>query len=202
MTRKQTLFYTDSVNILRSIYKTKDYKYRDDFYGEIIILRDYDHLITVEIKSEKEVASVSTQSGTTFRDLRDKINSLSCFGNRGDGKHKGWLAILAQCWDYMQNGLPDDIQRDSYSSKEDLLVLPYDKKDELKAALCELNRHFPSIEAPEPTIHDYPSDNISILIYRHNDLDSFFEKIQSIDSEPSHALESRADALLSSDAER
>ena len=191
MARKQTLFYTDAVNLLRSIYLPKDYKYRDDFYGELIILRNSDHLITVEIKSEKEVENLSTQSGNTFKELRDKINSLRCFTSRGDGKHKGWLAILAQCWDYMQNGLPADIQRNTFSIKEDILVLPYDKKGELKTDLCMLHTHCPTIQFPEPTILDYPTDNISILIYMHDHLDSFFKEVQQIDSEPSHALDSQ-----------
>lgn len=186
MARKQTLFYADVVNLLRFIYPPKDYIYRDDFNGELIILRNSEHLIAVEIKSEKEVDKLSTQSsGTTFKVLRNKINSLRCFTNRGDGKHKGWLAILAQCWDYMQNGLPSDIQRDTFSIKEDILVLPYDKKVELNTALCNLYKYYQTIQIPEPTILDYPTDNISILIYRHDHLDSFFNGVQKIDNESS-----------------
>ena len=72
MLRKQTLFYTNAVNILMSIYRPKEYTYRDDFLGELIILRDSEHLISVEIKSDKKVAKLSSLSGKTFKNLRDK----------------------------------------------------------------------------------------------------------------------------------
>jgi hypothetical protein len=180
MVRKQTLFYADAVNILRSLYLPKDYIYRDDFHGELIISRIPDHLIIIEIKSEKEVGNLSTLTGNTFTDLRSKINSLQCFSARGCGKYKGWLAILAQCWDYMQNGLPTDIERNSFSKKEDILVLPYDKKCELKAALCKLQEYRSTIQIPEPTVHDYPDDNMSILIYRHEQLHTLFEQLQQM----------------------
>ena len=181
MARKQTLFYADAVNLLRTIYRTNDYIYRDDFNGELIILRKPEHLISVEIKSEKEVEKLSTQSsGTTFKELREKINSLSCFTSRGDGKHKGWIAILAQCWDYMQNGLPADIERNIFSIKEDILILPYDKKGELNNALCKLHTYCSTIQTPVPTVLDYPADNMSILIYTHAHLDSFFDEVQQI----------------------
>jgi hypothetical protein len=183
MLRKQTLFYTDAVNILRKIYLPKDYTYRDDFLGELIMLRESEHLLTVEIKSEKEVQAVSTMSGKTFKELRDKINSLQCLSSHGNGKYKGWLAILAQCWDYMETGLPSDIDRNSFSVIEDVLVLPYDKKCELRDAIDKIITTNSSLSILLHTAHDYPSDNISVLIYKHDQLDRFFNDVKALSSE-------------------
>lgn len=181
MARKQTLFYADAVNILRSIYKPRDYTYREDFNGDLIILRNNDHLITVEIKSEREVKRLSTLSGRTFEDLRRKINSLNCFSERGSGKYKGWLAILAQCWDYMQNGLPTDINGNSFAIRDDILVIPYNKKAELKTALQKLSLPYDSnMRIPRPKVHDYPADNMSVLIYDHESLNLFFDQVRQV----------------------
>ena len=180
--RKQTLFYADSLNILRRIYLPNDYTYRDDFKGELLMYRKREHLLSVEIKSEKEVENVSTTSGGAFKELRSIINSLQCLSKHGHGRHKGWLAMLAQCWDYMQNGLPPDLVRDSFTTTEDVLVLPYDKKSQLHEALQEI-KISANISIPLNTIHDYPSDNISLLIYKHDQLDCFFEKLKKYHSE-------------------
>lgn len=183
MLRKQTLFYTDAVNILRNIYLPKDYTYRDDYLGELIMLREGEHLLSVEIKSEKEVQALSTMSGETFKELRDKINSLQCLSSHGDGKHKGWLAILAQCWDYMETGLPSNIDKNAFTVIDDVLVLPYDKKCELQDAIDKIKTENSSLSIPLHTVRDFPSENISVLIYRHDQLDRFFNDIKALESE-------------------
>jgi len=108
--RKQTLFYAAAVAYLRDIFEITSYHFRDDFAGDLII-HDDTHILCIEIKSESEVSGVSTTSGKKFKSLRTKINALPCLS----GQNKGWLAYLAQPFDYMNNDLPTDIENDQFS---------------------------------------------------------------------------------------
>ena len=178
--RGQTLFYADAVIELREHFPVDTYCYRDDgFKGELLISRSRETLMSVEIKSEIETRKVSTKrSGRAFKPLRDKIHSLSCLHRNGQAK--GWLSFLAQCWDYMANRLPSDLASAEYANREDLLVIPFDKETELDAAVtlittahsaCQVNAH--------RTIRNQ-AGNITVLIYQHDALYTFFRNIQAI----------------------
>lgn len=180
--RGQTLFYTDAVNLLRTIYPVTDYEYRDGggFRGELLIYRENQIVISVEIKSETETKAVSSQrSGKAFKVLRDKIHSIQCLKN--NGKAQGWIAFLAQCWHYMASNLPRDIQSGHFPAREDILVIPSDRETDLVEALACISSHHSDCPSPTPTALRYPSVNVSVLIYCHQTLTDFFEKIQRME---------------------
>ena len=178
--RGQTLFYADAVNVLRSIYPQNEYCYRDDrFRGELIIFRPTEILISVEIKSEVESKAVSTKKeGSTFKDLRKKIHSLNCLN--GNGRAMGWLSFLAQCWDNLDTGLPSDVQASQFSTRNDILILPLDKESELCEALSGITSACTTCVAPTPKVIHRPSENISVLIYVHDELTRFFQQVQAM----------------------
>jgi hypothetical protein len=180
--RGQTLFYADAVNVLRTIYPTKDYSYLDGdgFKGEFLILRENQILISVEIKSELETKAVSSKkTGEAFKELRAKIHALRCLEK--NGKAQGWIAFLAQCWDYMANRLPEELRSGNYTKRDDVLVIPSDKEPDLENALHCISAKHPDCPKPTTTALRYPSDNITILIYAHQNLTDFFQKIQHIE---------------------
>ncbi len=172
--RAQTLFYTDAVNLLRRIYPPPDYEYRDDFDGEVLITRGSDLLLSVEIKSEVEADAISTTNGAKFADVRTAINSLSGL----TGKQKGWMACLAQCWDYMQTGLPSQLTGISFSDRQDVLIMPSDREAELVGALQAVKIAVASCPIPTPYALRYPAENMCVYHYGHAALMALFESLK------------------------
>ena len=169
--RGQTLFYTDAVNYLREIFPPDTYTYSDDTAADLII--SHESIIYVcEIKSEKECQDVSTTQGKAFKDLREKINSLSFLKRRGDGKYKGWLAFLAQPWWYLNN-----MESDNYTVKKNILIIPYDKFNDLKEAINIVNSNVKRFLKFETMIKR--SQNVAVLIFKYEELCDFFQKIKN-----------------------
>lgn len=184
--RGQTLFYTDAVNLLRQLYSPQDYRYRDDFDGELLILRGAELLISVEIKSEAEADALSTTSGKKFADVRTAINRNESLS----GKQKGWMACVAQCWDYMETGLPTDLRSVQFAERRDILVVPLDSEQDLIGALQSVRSSNPNYILPDPFAVRFPSDNVTVLHFCHADLTTLFTRMKTgeqIHSEPSAA---------------
>ena len=178
--RGKTLFYADTVNFVRATFPPRDYSYRDDFAGDLILCQGSDTLFVVEIKSEAETKQVSTKpTGPDLNGLRPKIHSLSCLDDTGNAK--GWLSILAQCWHYMESGLPDDLRIVTFKEKSDVLIIPADKEKELGGALECLAKVHQTCIAPEVVGVRRPSENMTMLVYRHEELNRLFQALAGIE---------------------
>jgi len=184
--RKQVLFYTDAVSYLRSIFNPADWEYLDDFPGDLIIMRKPRLLLVVEIKSEKEIATLSSTNGKAFGRLRNKINSISFFAKRGNGKYKGWLAILAQPWDYLINSLPACIANITFQEQRIALAVPLDKVDDLYTAVSMVQAGLAGVPALHACRLEKPKDNIAILMYEAAELTAFFQSIETGEQSPAH----------------
>ncbi len=181
--RGQTLFYTEAVNYLRKIFNTEDYDYIDNckgFTGDLIISsRNRKKLMMIEIKSENETEPVSTKKrGSTFFKLRKIIASL----DKITSQNQGWLAYIAQVWDYMDKfpvyKKQVDITKNNLKVFEDLLVIPANKRCELDGALRMFNLEY-KIKIPQYTFLENQTKNIVVLIFKHNELDVFFNAVIS-----------------------
>ncbi len=163
--RGHSLFYTDGVNYLRQIFNTNDYDYIDnykEFKGNLIICNK-EKLMMVQFKSEISGFSFDAQANT-FKDIRIKINQTLC-----KEQEKGILSYLAQVWDYMSE-LPSS-EKKQFTILEDLLVLPIKKRCLLDDALKTINITL------EYTLLENQQEDISILIFKHNELDAFFKQL-------------------------
>ena len=189
--RGQTLFYTDAVNLLRRIYPPRDYQYRDDFDGEVLISHETALLLSVEIKSEVEADAVSPTNGAKFADVRLAINA-----HKGlTGKQKGWMACVAQCWDYMQSGLPPDLLQQPFSRRQDVLVMPLDRESDLQGTLTALHDSNSDYVLPSPFILRYPTENMVVFHFEHEQLTQIFDQLKQnrkSDFEPSACVRATA----------
>lgn len=174
--RGQTLFYTDVVEYLRQIFSLHDYEYRDDFVGDLIISKTCEVIYIIEIKSEIECKFLSKTNGEAFKELREKINSLKIF-NSLEGKYNGWLAIIAQPYDYFKfKKLPDDIKQKTFKSVEIVIAIPKDKLEDCEYALNKVSEEY---KIAKPVYRKlYKTEfNITVLFFGFADLDMFFTNI-------------------------
>jgi hypothetical protein len=175
-----TLFYADVLIYLSQIFSPQEYEYRDDFDGDLIISKTNEIMYVIEIKSEVECATVTRTPGKTFKDLREKINSLKIFEKHGEGKYQGWLTFIAQPYDYFKSeNLPTGIKRNTFKNVEIALAIPNDKLKGCEEALTKVSEGY---NLPKPVYRKLRKKefNIAILFFEFQTLDQFFKNIEKI----------------------
>lgn len=178
--RAETLFYSDVVAYLKQVFPPQDFIYRDDFVGDLIIYRPNEVMFVIEIKSEKECDNVSSTKAKAFEELRVRINSLKIFDKNSKGKYKGWLAFIAQPWDYyVSNKLPNCIESNSFDEIEIVLAFPYDKLGDCMHAINEVSENYKFNKPRMRRLYKIES-NIIILFFEFMSVNSFFENIKNI----------------------
>lgn len=178
--RKQPLFYSEVIGYLKEIFPPEcGYDYGDNFDGDLYI-NGYNILRIIEIKSESEVAIVSTERGgdnPTFAELRNKIHSLR-ITQRPNGKYAGWLCYLAQLKDYLER-MPADIEIQTFAEVELLFSIPYDRFCEFSDTLKKVEEAY-NINAPINWKLINGNKNIIIMIFKKDSVEDFFQKILQV----------------------